>query len=244
MFNFSTLNTFRAFELHRVLPLFPQHAKILEIGAGTGEQARLLTQAGFDVMAIDLQQGDYTPHRVFAVMDYSGTRLPLEDASVDVVFSSNVLEHVPDLDVLHSEFRRVLKPGGMCVHLMPSAAWRWWTLLASPLDLPARVCSVWHKRQGQRWPQLLRAVVREGYITLVPHRHGERGNAFSELWLFSASWWNKTFHQLGWNVRHTAPAGLFYTGWMVLGTRLPLPFRARLAPVLGSACRVYVTQPR
>lgn len=42
----------------------------------------------------------------------------LPSASVDVVFSSNVLEHVAaaDLPALHREMRRLLRPGGLAVH--------------------------------------------------------------------------------------------------------------------------------
>jgi SAM-dependent methyltransferase len=42
----------------------------------------------------------------------------LSDASVDVVCSSNVLEHVPPevLERIHKESMRILKPGGLAVH--------------------------------------------------------------------------------------------------------------------------------
>ena len=48
----------------------------------------------------------------------SGSATGLADASVDVVFSCNVLEHIPpgDLVAVHREIRRVLRPGGVAVH--------------------------------------------------------------------------------------------------------------------------------
>ena len=51
----------------------------------------------------------------------------LSDNSVtfDVVFSNQVLEHVPDLDKVLSEIHRVLKPGGVILSLFPDrAVWR------------------------------------------------------------------------------------------------------------------------
>lgn len=42
----------------------------------------------------------------------------LDDASVDVILSSSVLEHVADLGEFFSECRRVLKPGGCMLHLV------------------------------------------------------------------------------------------------------------------------------
>ena len=49
-------------------------------------------------------------------------RLPFEDRSCDVVFSVTVLEHVMDYDTALAEIARVLKPGGISVHIFPS---RW-----------------------------------------------------------------------------------------------------------------------
>ncbi|MDJ0711385.1 MAG: methyltransferase domain-containing protein [Woeseiaceae bacterium] len=45
------------------------------------------------------------------------------DSSVDLVYSRTVLEHipVPDLESLLSEWRRVLKPGGFCIHIIDNS---------------------------------------------------------------------------------------------------------------------------
>ena len=47
------------------------------------------------------------------VLDISSQRLPFDDASVDVVFTSHTLEHIlpQKLGFVLDEFRRVLKPG-------------------------------------------------------------------------------------------------------------------------------------
>jgi len=37
-----------------------------------------------------VEAGDYAAQRVFPIRDYDGRTIPLPDASVDVVFSSNV----------------------------------------------------------------------------------------------------------------------------------------------------------
>jgi 2-polyprenyl-6-hydroxyphenyl methylase/3-demethylubiquinone-9 3-methyltransferase len=43
----------------------------------------------------------------------AGERLPLADASVDLAYCCDVLEHVSDLERVVSETARVLKPGGL-----------------------------------------------------------------------------------------------------------------------------------
>ena len=128
------LDAIRAAELEKIATLFPAGARSLEIGAGTGKQALELQRRGFEVSAIELADSNYAAHRVFPIKDYDGRSIPLPDASVDVVFSSNVLEHVPDLSRMHAEIRRVLAPGGSCLHVLPTHTWRLWSTLASYLE--------------------------------------------------------------------------------------------------------------
>jgi hypothetical protein len=47
------------------------------------------------------------------------TQLSLTDNSIDLMISSDVLEHVPDLDSAFREMHRVLKPGGSHVFTVP-----------------------------------------------------------------------------------------------------------------------------
>jgi SAM-dependent methyltransferase len=44
-----------------------------------------------------------------------GERLPIDDASVDVVHSNQVIEHLPRTDHFMAEIRRILKPDGYAV---------------------------------------------------------------------------------------------------------------------------------
>src|SRR5215212_7221523 len=111
-------------EAEQLLPLLPPHARVLDFGAGTGQQAQLLSDHGFDVVAIDLPSSTYADHRLFPVIDYDGQHIPLADGSIDVIFSSNVLEHVEDISVIMREFRRVLRPSGLGIHIMPTPSWR------------------------------------------------------------------------------------------------------------------------
>jgi SAM-dependent methyltransferase len=47
------------------------------------------------------------------------TRLTFDDSSVDLIVSSEVLEHVPDLELAFRETERVLRPGGSHVFTVP-----------------------------------------------------------------------------------------------------------------------------
>lgn len=237
MFDLAFLAAIREWEVDRIAPRLPSGGRLLELGAGTGQQAKWLADRGYDVVAIDLPSSDYAAHRVFPVIDYDGVRIPLPDRSVDCVFSSNVLEHVRDLDALLAECARVLRPGGRMVHVMPTAAWRFWTLVAGFADLPAGLRHAIGSRNG------LVALARSVAGRIVPIRHGESGNAFTELLTFRIAAWRRRFERAGWRVIEARPMGLFYTGWMVFGPRLSFETRQGLASRLGSACAVFVVEP-
>ena len=109
MFSIPHLNTLRRAEIDRIVAFFEPQARVLEIGAGTGEQALELKRRGFEVTAIEIANSNYALNRQFPIIDYDGQHIPLPDASVDIVFSSNVLEHVPDLSQMHAEIRRSIE---------------------------------------------------------------------------------------------------------------------------------------
>ena len=117
----------RRYELELVLLLLPDSGKVLEIGAGAGWQAQLLAERGYVVSAIDLPSSNYIAERMWPITEYDGSHIPFGDSNFDVVFSSNVLEHIRDAYSFHKEIHRVLKHDGCAIHVLPSASWRFWT---------------------------------------------------------------------------------------------------------------------
>jgi 2-polyprenyl-3-methyl-5-hydroxy-6-metoxy-1,4-benzoquinol methylase len=246
------LDAVRVKEIDKVASFLPAGARILEIGAGTGKQALELHRRGFEVTAIEIADSNYTPHRVFPIQDYDGRMIPLPDASIDVVFSSNVLEHVPDLSRMHAEIRRVLAPGGTCIHALPTHTWRLWTTLTSYIEAVSFSMSSIPQLVPRAAPRAaeLRRLRRAWYRTVrhtaglcLPRRHGERGNVISELWLFHPRWWRRNFEENGFAVVAQEPMGLFYTGQQLLGLHLGISARERLARLLGSSCYFFKLVP-
>ena len=252
MLSLEHLDAIRRAEIDKIASFLPPGARILEIGAGTGQQALALEQRGFDVTAIEVVNSNYATHRIFPIKDYDGRTISLPDRSVDVVFSPNVLEHVPDLSRMHAEIHRVLAPGGSCIHVLPTHTWRLWTTLTSYLEaISFSASSVPQlvpravprgaelRRLRETWYRTARHVVG----LCLPRRHGERGNVISELWLFYPRWWRRNFQNNGFIVVRDEPMGLFYTGEALLGLRLGLAKRERLARVLGSSCHLFQLVP-
>ena len=98
----------------------------LEIGSGTGYFSLNLVQLGLigKLTATDISPGMLTQLATTAKalgLDDVGTvvtdaeTLPFEDESFDLVLGHAVLHHIPDLDRAFSEFKRVLRPGGLIV---------------------------------------------------------------------------------------------------------------------------------
>ena len=251
MFNVEFLHVIREFEYKKIIARFTLGARILEIGGGTGYQAKRLTEDGYVVDSIDIPNSNYADQMQFPVQSYDGRNIPFPDESFDVVFSSNVLEHVLDLPYLQAEMKRVLKPRGHCVHLMPTGAWRFWTNVAYYTELLQRLFGLaprlipkgLSKHALSDFISVLRLMAGTAKHYAIVPRHGETGNALSEIVTFSSRHWKRHFTNQIFTIDEATPAGLFYTGHMVLGTRLSLSARQTLAKWLGSACVIYVVRP-
>ena len=251
MFNIEFLHVIREYEYKNIVARFVPGARILEIGGGTGYQAKRLSEDGFRVDSIDVPSSNYVGHQDFPVKTYDGRTIPFSDREYDIVFSSNVLEHVLELSDLQVEIKRVLKPDGYCVHLMPSGAWRFWTNVAHYVELFQRLYGLAprllpnglskHALSDSMSVLRLMGTTAKHYV-FVP-RHGEVGNAFSEIYTFSAVYWRKHFLSERFSIHEVTGVGIFYTGHMVFGSRLSLAFRQKLSKFFGSACLIYVVRP-
>lgn len=231
----------------------PLGASIIEIGGGAGWQAQRLVEAGFSVRSFDVPSSEFKNDLVFPVEEYDGRRIPVPDASFDLAFSSNALEHIAELEAFQDELRRVLKPDGVAIHIVPSATWRIHTLLAHYPWLAKVAASLIESKFGwskSRDTELIaRASSRRSKSQLLSRillspRHGERGNALSEIWLFSRFGWAHVFQQTNWTILAHYPNHLFYTGYGLLNASLRVETRRRLSRLLGSSCHVYVLKPQ
>ena len=249
MENINYLCSLREFELNQALPSFPspnedgEKYSVLEIGAGTGHQAKILAQLGFDVIAIDVPDSAYRDQQVHPIIEFDGQTLPISTGSIRVVFSSNVLEHIRDIDAFLDEMNRVIAPGGVAIHILPTPAWRLWTILGHYGWLTKKLVSLLRVEDSggatKRISQPVKIFSR--FIgALFPQRHGERGMTLTEIFYYSHWWWKRKFESHHWQVSTSYPTGIFYTGAEIFASCLPNSQRQKLARWLGSACRVYV----
>lgn len=106
-------------ELLGRLPADRSPARWLDLGCGTGYFSRVLGERfnASEGLALDIAQGMLKHARPLGGATHfiagDAERLPLQDASCDLVFSSLAVQWCADFRAVLSEANRVLKPGGV-----------------------------------------------------------------------------------------------------------------------------------
>jgi SAM-dependent methyltransferase len=108
--------------------------RVIDVGTGEGQIARLAARRGADVIGVDPTRAQLRvaaergggPHYVRAAAEH----LPFADGSFDAAVACLVFEHVPDHEAPIAEIARVLEPGGRFVFLLnhpllqaPNSGW-------------------------------------------------------------------------------------------------------------------------
>ncbi len=117
----------RYYDILKVLDSLPPSARVVvDVGANNGQACwefgigRDRVYIGIDIdrpLLVELK-GRLSDQ---IAIQADGSRLPLADDSVDFLFCTETLEHIPDPAAAVREFTRVLKPGGWFVVQSPNA---------------------------------------------------------------------------------------------------------------------------
>jgi SAM-dependent methyltransferase len=101
---------------------------ILDFGCGSGKYVKELRDHGYQAFGCDIKMKDeenvdtrfMLQNNILRSIDQEYYKLPFEDNIFDLVISDQVFEHVINYSETISEIARVLKPGGLCLHIFPS----------------------------------------------------------------------------------------------------------------------------
>ena len=88
----------------------------LDVGCREGYQSQWLEKKGNTVTSIDIEK----KYEKCIVTD-ANKPLPFKDASFDLIWCSEVIEHLHQPKQAISEFRRILKPGGKMILTTPNS---------------------------------------------------------------------------------------------------------------------------
>lgn len=113
----------------------PRDARVLDLGCGYGEFINHIEARQKFGMDLNPSARSHLASTVTLIEQDCSAPWPLPDASLDLVFTSNFFEHLPDKATLQrtlSEIRRCLAPGGRLIALgpniryLPGEYWDFW----------------------------------------------------------------------------------------------------------------------
>lgn len=149
----------------------PVEGRVLDVGAGTGDQVAELVRLGYDAIGLEpnAQAVAIALSRGRPVHHGTAEAPPFEDASFDTVILSQVMEHLVDPIAALSSLRRLLRPGGRLIVLTPNVQ-------GVPRRLFGNEWAHWHPPYHVHLfgrSQLRRAIAQAGYrveqvATLTP----------------------------------------------------------------------------
>ena len=120
--------------LHRFFPRTEEPVRVADVAGGSGIVSAWLMERGYEVDLIEFsdQAVAYARKRgvknICQQMIHGEGSLPYEDASFDIVFFGDIIEHLFDVEGALKEMRRILKPGGKIIVSCPNIAyWRFRT---------------------------------------------------------------------------------------------------------------------
>ena len=102
------------------LHLLP-HARILDLGCGSGEMLRNLAARGYTCLfGLDISPPLGSSAIRYLEGDMDACATGFENGSTDLILAVEVLEHVENMGVLLKEVARILKPGGWLLATTPN----------------------------------------------------------------------------------------------------------------------------
>ncbi|MCI0804154.1 MAG: class I SAM-dependent methyltransferase [Chloroflexi bacterium] len=240
-------------DLRQILAEVPLEGvtRVLELGAGDGVQSSALREHFAEVTPIDIApSGD-----VDGLIVADASSLPFVDSYFDLVFSSNVLEHIEDLDACMAEMKRVLAPGGIMIHSMPTGTWKLIQVANRPIASIVKVMRRLvpglsrdagrahlgsHASVSAAGPPG-RSVLQKIVGQFIPSIHGVSGNHAKEFIRFRPRWWKRKFRNAGLECYRSSPLFL-HSPYDMLPYRF-IGLRDRISRTGIASVQVYWLRP-
>jgi len=209
---------------------------VLEIGCGDGHITSILKTIFNNVTPLDPNPRD----KIKDVVVCSAEKMPFEDKSFKTIYSSNVLEHIEDINAGLSEMNRVLDDDGIMIHSIPTVSWKIFQLILHPLYLARLIINrsknnVAKKNDNMRKNK--RKISPKLISKLIAPVHGTSKNSFDELFYFKKSNWVKIFNSNNFKIIRTKPL-FFHTAHRLFPNKL-LFLRLILSKIGLASVRVY-----
>lgn len=181
----------------------------LEIGAGDGFQSRLLANYCDNLTCSEYNEERLVKTKIknirYNICDVEN--LPFENKIFDFIFSSNVLEHIPNQKKALGELKRCLYDDGIMIHILPSRVWKFldFTLYYPNLLVKLIEGNLFEKKFASNVKSQNNNVINDSLFkkilrNLWPPIHGEYISNFKEFIAFGEKNWIKLFENQGFKV--------------------------------------------
>jgi 2-polyprenyl-3-methyl-5-hydroxy-6-metoxy-1,4-benzoquinol methylase len=185
----------------------------LELGAGNGFQSNILVNVCTKLIATDLNSDRLPSVQKDSRVEYEVVDAELVSSSFgketfDFIYSSNLMEHIPNINLCLSGCHEVLKDNGLFINIIPNPSWR---LLSSILYYPVKATRIFsnilsrigllspvetHSTRRSRGNNIKVTRSKKSHFSkLLPPSHGVSSNSFVEFAAFSKVAWIKNFEQ-------------------------------------------------
>ena len=196
---------------------------ILEFGSGNGFQIPYLKKIG-KVTASDI----YTSQGIKAMPDVNFTECsitdtPFAEKQFDLIFSSQVIEHIEGLPAAFAEMKRIGKDGCIYAFSVPTNIWLLLSIPAQYYNKFRVICkklstslksknaprSAMPQTAGKTSAKIKKSLASKLIFTIFPIGHGVEQNFFKAYRAFKIKNWQKLFSNNGFEIIKTKPL-LFY----------------------------------
>lgn len=192
--------------------------RALELGAGDGYTSTLLAGYAQELICTDMNPRRLTRaddgNTTFRILDAEEVGEQFAEGEFDLVFSSSLLEHLPDPGRALRGIHKILQSDGITIHLMPNRLWKLTTVALHILNRlltgaqkhfsAASSTADGRATRGRTYGgNNIKAVKkRQFFLTkpFLPRTHGISGNTVSEFLAFGKARWVHEFEAAGFRV--------------------------------------------
>lgn len=242
------LKLIRNHELNFVLDKsnLDQEMTLIDFGSGNGAVLDRFESKGFtNIVGVDVFDTNYRGSNIGEkkIVYYDGSVSNLPFTSADVIFSSNVLEHLEYPLEYIKVFNSKLNEMGVQIHVMPTHFWKFYnSLFYYPKVIEFILKKVFGRSSKKKSGPDYKAKQKIGNkkeSRLFIGRHGARGTTFSEFVLFNPKSWCELLDSQGIQYEdYRIP--LVYSGHNILGALFPFSLRQKLVGIFGYSSHLYI----
>jgi len=194
-----------------------QFNKALEIGAGDGFQSKHLKKYTNYLISSDYYSGGLRKIPTiegieYKVVDANQLKDVFGEKEFDLIFSSHVLEHIIDIEMVLFAMHSILKADGLMIHVMPNRLWKFIHVFVWYFKYPQRIKNKVLRRQPKRsqtgWktsgnnPKTDHGTYLHYRIKsfVSPKPHGISKSNFREFLIFGPKHWRTLFINAGFDL--------------------------------------------